>query len=65
MQIPRSRIKLVTNPFFGIAPGLSITLIGQIVLPIMFGDSHNFRTKLITFEIVDFESAYNAILGRP
>ena len=35
------------------------------MLPVTFGTSTNFRTELITFDVVDFESAYNAILGRP
>lgn len=64
-QIPYSKIKPVTSPFFGIVPQPSITPIDQIVLLATLGDSHNFRIELITFDIVDFESAYNAILGRP
>ena len=31
----------------------------------MFGDSKHFRKKKLTFEVVDFQSAYHAILGRP
>ena len=31
----------------------------------VFGDSKNFRKEKLTFEVVDFESAYHAILGRP
>ena len=65
MQIPRSKIKPMTSPFYGIVLGMSVTPIGQVVLPVTFGTTTNFRTELITFEVVDFESAYNAILGRP
>lgn len=65
MQIPRSKIKPMTSPFYRIVPGMSVTPMGQVVLPVTFGTTTNFRTKLITFEVVDFESAYNAILGRP
>ena len=30
-----------------------------------FGDSKNYRKEKLTFEVVDFQSAYHAILGRP
>ena len=65
MQTPRYKIKLMTSPFYGIVPGMLVTPIGQVVLPVTFGTATNFRTKLIAFEVVDFEYAYNAILGRP
>lgn len=41
-QIPYSKIKPVTNHFFGILPRPSITPIGQIVFPATLGDSRNF-----------------------
>ena len=31
----------------------------------MFGDRANFRSKVLTFEVVDFSRSYHAILGRP
>ena len=31
----------------------------------MFRGQANFRTKMLTFKIVDFPSAYHAILGQP
>ena len=31
----------------------------------VFGDSKNYRKEKLTFEVVDFHSAYHAILGRP
>ena len=31
----------------------------------VFGDSKNYRKEKLTFEVVDFQSAYHAILGRP
>jgi hypothetical protein len=39
--------------------------LGQIDLPITFWDKSNFRTKTLTFEVVDFHRTYHAILGRP
>ena len=31
----------------------------------VFGDEKNFRKEKLTFEVVDFQSAYHTILGRP
>src|SRR6266540_1036503 len=39
MQIPKSKMKNISIPFYGIAPGSSVTLIGQVVLPVTFGTS--------------------------
>lgn len=39
--------------------------LGQIDLPIMFGNRANFRSEVLTFEVVDFLGSYHAILGRP
>ena len=52
-------------PFYDIVPGNSSTPIGLITLPVTFGTKQNFRTEYIKFEVVDFESSYHAILGRP
>ena len=37
----------------------------QIDLPVMFGDRANYRSEVLTFEVVDFLGSYHAILGRP
>jgi hypothetical protein len=57
MGIPRSTLRLSTTPFHGVP-------IGQIDLPVMFGDMQNFRTEALTFEVVGFSGTYHAILGR-
>ena len=31
----------------------------------VFGDSKHYRKEKLTFEVMDFQSAYHAILGRP
>ena len=41
-QIPRSKIKPMTSPFYGIVPGMSVTPMGQVVLPATFGTTANF-----------------------
>ena len=40
-------------------------LLGQIDLPITFGDQFNYRTKTLTFNVVGFPGTFHAILGRP
>ena len=39
--------------------------LGQIDLPVTFGDRANFCSKVLTFEVVDFPGSYHAILGWP
>jgi hypothetical protein len=39
--------------------------IGQINLPVTFGDLRKFRTETLTFEVVGFLGTYHAILERP
>ena len=39
--------------------------LGQIDLPISFGDPTNYRTETLTFEEVGFHGTYHAILGHP
>ena len=39
--------------------------LGQIDLPVMFGDRANFCSEVLTFEVVDFLGSYHTILGQP
>ena len=39
--------------------------LGQIDLPITFGDQFNYRMETLTFEVVEFPGTFHAILGRP
>jgi hypothetical protein len=65
MGIPRSQQRPSTTPFHGLIPGMEAFLIGQIDLPVTFGDLRNFRTETLTYELVGFSWTYHAILGRP
>jgi hypothetical protein len=38
---------------------------GNILIDIMFGSRDNFRVENLMFEVVDLESPYHALLGRP
>jgi hypothetical protein len=64
MGIPRSQLRPSTAPFHGVVPGMEALPIGQINLPITFGDLQNFRTETLTFEVVGFLGTYHAILRR-
>ena len=59
------KLKPSKAPFYGIVPGNAPFPIGTVVLPVTFRTPNNYRTELIKFEEVDFESSYHAILGRP
>ena len=51
--------------FHGVIPGAQAYPLGQIDLPIMFGSRANFRSEVLTFEVMDFPGSYHAILGQP
>jgi hypothetical protein len=65
MGIPQSALRPSMVPFHGVVPGIKALPLGQIDLPITFGDVRNFRTEILTFEVVGFSGTYHAILGRP
>jgi hypothetical protein len=55
-----------TSPFYGIVPGNAAIPLGSVVLPVTFGKTReNYRTEYIKFEVVNLETSYHAILGRP
>jgi hypothetical protein len=65
MGIPRFALRPSMAPFHGVVPRIKVRPLGQIDLPVMFGDVQNFRTETLTFEVVGFSRTYHAILGRP
>ena len=65
MGIPMSKLSKSNMQFHGVIPGKKARSLGQISLDVVFGDEKNFRKESLTFEVVDFRSAYHAILGRP
>jgi hypothetical protein len=65
MGISWSQLMSSTAPFHGFVPGMEAFLIGQIDLSVTFGDLRNFRTEILTFEVVGFSGTYHVILGRP
>jgi hypothetical protein len=65
MGIPRSAMRPSTALFHGVVPGIEVLPLGQIDLPVTFGDVRNIRTEILTFEVVGFSGTYHAILERP
>ena len=65
MRIPRSELRPTGSPFHGVILGAQAYPLGQIDLPVTFGNRANFCSEVITFEVVDFPGSYHAILGRP
>ena len=65
MRIPRSELCLAGSPFHGVILGAQAYPLGQIDLPVTFGNRANFRSEVLTFEVVDFLGSYHAILGQP
>jgi hypothetical protein len=48
MGIPWSTLRPSMVPFHGVVPGIQALPLGQIDLPITFGDVRNFRTETLT-----------------
>ncbi|XP_066322539.1 uncharacterized protein [Miscanthus floridulus] len=65
MGIDRTRIHLTRAPFHNVMPEKQAVPLGQIDLLVTFGDQSNNRTKILTFEVVEFLRTYHAILGHP
>src|SRR4051812_23516410 len=63
LQVSYDQLQL-TKPFSGVTDG-STTPIGQVRLPVTFGERKNYRTKLIDFDVAHIRLPYNAILGYP
>ena len=49
----------------GIVPGRQVMPLGIIDLWVTFGEAANFRQEILSFEVVDFQDTYHAILGIP
>ena len=63
LGIDRTCLRPTRAPFHDIVLGKQAMPLGQIDLPITFGNSTNYRTETLTFEVVGFHGTYHAILG--
>ncbi|KAK1666721.1 hypothetical protein QYE76_054880 [Lolium multiflorum] len=58
-------LRLPRTGFHGIIPTRPAYSLGKTSLDVVFGTPTNFIREKIEFEVVDWESQYHAILGRP
>ena len=65
LNVKTKQLMPTRTVFHGIVPGLSCAPIGKIKIDVLFGDKEHFRREAIWFEVVDLESPYHALLGRP
>nr|XP_045084510.1 uncharacterized protein LOC123494009 [Aegilops tauschii subsp. strangulata] len=65
LNIKEKKLLPSRTVFHGIVPGLSCSPIGKIKIDVIFGDRNHFRREAIWFEVVDLESPYRVLLGRP
>ncbi|XP_066375105.1 uncharacterized protein [Miscanthus floridulus] len=65
MDNDRTRDRSTRAPFHGIMPGKQPMPLGQIDMPITFGNPSNYRMETLTFEVVGFPETFHAILGHP
>ena len=59
LQVPYDQMQ-PTKPFSGVTDG-SATPIGQIRLPVTFGQRDNYRTELIDFGVAHIRLPYNTV----
>ena len=65
LGIKENMLQTSRTTFHGIVPGLSCAPMGKIWIDVLFGTKENCRTESLLFEVVDLESPYHALLGRP
>src|ERR1043165_3484935 len=65
MLIPRSVWKKSSTEIHGVVPGEAATSLRVIELKVLFGSRRNFAKHVLEFEVLDGQSQYHAILGRP
>ncbi|XP_072148512.1 uncharacterized protein [Setaria viridis] len=63
MNIDMNTLDPADIPLLGFG-GKPVKALGKIALPVSFGDRDNARTEHITFDVVEMQYPYNAILGR-
>jgi hypothetical protein len=65
LGIKENMLEPSKTTFHGIVPGLSCVSMGKIRIDVMFGSRDNCRVENLMFEVVDLDSPYHALLGRP
>jgi hypothetical protein len=65
LGITENMLQPTHTTFHGIVPGLSCSPMGKIRVDVSFGGCENCRVENLLFEVVDLDSPYHALLGRP
>jgi hypothetical protein len=65
MGIATNMLEESDTCFHGIIPTFPAYPLGKISLNVVFGKLDNFRKERVEFEVVNLESQYHAIFGRP
>ncbi|KAK1627581.1 hypothetical protein QYE76_001896 [Lolium multiflorum] len=65
LGITENMLQPTRTTFHGIVPGLSCAPIGKVRVDVAFGGRDNCRVENVEFEVVDLDSPYHALLGRP
>src|SRR3954463_13378263 len=65
MLIPQSVWKKSGVTIYDVVPGEAAASLGTIELDVVFGNKGNFTRKVLEFEVLDWQSQYHEILGRP
>ena len=65
LGIKQRQLQNSRTVFHGSVPGLSFSPIRKILIDVPSGDKDHFRQEPVWFEVVDLESPYQALLGRP
>jgi hypothetical protein len=65
LGIKENMLEPSQTTFHGVVSGLSCAPMGKIRIDVMFGNRDNCRVENLMFKVVDLESPYHALLGRP
>jgi hypothetical protein len=65
MGIKESHLHPSKTTFHGIVPRAGCGVMGKVRLDVVFGTKSHYRREPIWFEVVDVQSSYHALLGRP
>ena len=64
MSIDNNNLRPSTNPLCGFG-GKKVDALGKIPLMVSFGQGQNSRVEEATFDVIDINYPYNAIVGQP
>ncbi|KAK1602599.1 hypothetical protein QYE76_016868 [Lolium multiflorum] len=65
LGITENMLQPTHTTFHGIVPALSFSPMGKVRVDVSFGGRDNCLVENVLFEVVDLDSPYHALLGRP